>query len=254
MGAKESRNAGNPEGIRLSLVVPCYNESRSLEALARRFSESRPLERGFELVLVDNGSTDATGEVMAGVARAHPFVRTVRVEPNIGYGNGIRRGLEEARGEFLAWTHADLQTDPLDAVRAYELALAQAQPDRCLVKGRRGGRPLSDEFFTWGMTAAAALALGGVMEDINAQPNLFHRRWMALLREAPLDFSFDLYVLHTLRRAGLAVVRFPVHFGARAHGQSSWNVGLAAKWKFIRRTAEFIWRLRRRLEEEKRGR
>jgi hypothetical protein len=71
-------------------------------------------------------------------------------------------------------------------------------------------------------------------------PAAFFRSWNA----PPQDFALDLYAYYLARRRGLAVARFPVDFGPRAHGVSHWNVDWTAKWKFIRRTVEFSVRLK----------
>ena len=56
------------------------------------------------------------------------FGRVVTVPVNLGYGHGILSGLREAKGDYLAWTHADLQTDPADVVKAWELLTASPNP------------------------------------------------------------------------------------------------------------------------------
>jgi glycosyltransferase involved in cell wall biosynthesis len=240
--------------VALSVVVPCYNEVESIAAIARRFSAARPTERGFQLVLVDNGSGDGTWAELGRICRRHRFVKRARVRENIGYGYGILAGLGAADGEFLCWTHADLQADPLDAAKAYGIAQAQRDPRACFVKGRRRNRPALDAFFTLGMSAFSALALGRWLDDINAQPNLFHRDFLPRLRDAPRDFSFDLYAFYRAKEAGMEIVRLPVDFSKRAHGESHWNTGIAGKWKFIRRTALFTLELRRRLLGERKCR
>jgi glycosyltransferase involved in cell wall biosynthesis len=233
------------------VVVPCFNESESLGALVARFSESEPGKNNFQLVLVDNGSTDGTQQTLARLCKSHAFVKGVRVEKNIGYGFGISSGLNAADGEFVGWTHADLQSDPLDAVKAYLLLCSQPDPSKCLAKGRRRNRPALDAFFTFGMSIFAALALGRWMEDINAQPNVFHRSFLQKLSGAPTDFSFDTYAYYMAQGAGMQINRFPVDFSRRLHGSSHWNTGLAAKWKFIKRTAQFTLELRKKLSEGK---
>ena len=235
----------------LSVVVPCYNEEKSLEEIVQRFAQANPGKNGFELVLVDNGSSDGTWQSLLRLCRVYQFVKRVRVEKNVGYGFGIMSGLATAKGEFLCWTHADLQTDPLDAVKAYELTSASPSPVGCFVKGRRKNRPMLDAFFAFGMSAFAALVLGRWLEDINAQPNLFHRSFLISLKSAPKDFSFDLYALFKARQSGLQIVRFPVDFSRRIHGRSHWNEGIFGKWKFIKRTALFVLELRSRLSEER---
>lgn len=232
---------------KLSVVVPCYNESKSIDAIVSRFAKAKPGGRGFELVLVDNGSTDGSAGIMRSAADRNKFVRIATVKRNVGYGFGVLRGLKAGKGEFLCWTHADLQTDPLDAVRAYGIALSQEIPRQCFVKGARKNRPLLDSFFTFGMSVFAALALWKWMPDANAQPNLFHRSFLGSLKNAPHDFSFDLFSFYCAKSHGMRIVRFPVDFSRRLHGQSHWNTSLAGKWKFIKRTAVFILELRRRL-------
>ncbi len=65
----------------------------------------------------------------------------------------------------------------------------------------------------------------------------------------PHDFALDLYAYYQARVQGLAVHRFPVRFGPRAHGVSHWNVNWAAKKKFIRRTVDFSIDLKRNLSK-----
>ena len=85
--------------------------------------------------------------------------------------------------------------------------------------------------------------------DINAQPNIFSRSFFESWVNPPHDFSLDLYVYFTARHQGLPVYRFPVEFGERAHGVSHWNVNWAGKWKFIRRTIDFSFELKKRLSQ-----
>ncbi|MGE0409163.1 MAG: glycosyltransferase family 2 protein [Amphiplicatus sp.] len=244
----------------LSLVIPCYNEAANLPALVARVREAIA-RADVEVVLVDNGSTDDSPEVLARLLAARPkeqgqgaapeapcaLIRSVRVPVNQGYGYGILEGLKAARGRVLGWTHADMQTDPADCLAALALFEAEDAAEGLFVKGRRYGRPFSDVAFTVGMAAFETVLLGRPLWDINAQPTLFPRAFFETWKTPPHDFSLDLYAYYSAKRAGLAVRRFPVRFGARLHGHSHWNVNWAAKRKFIRRTLDYSFRLRRDL-------
>lgn len=229
----------------LSLVIPCFNEAQNLPLLLRRLDEV--IDRDdVEVLLVDNGSADETPRILAEATSERPFLKNVRVQVNQGYGFGILSGLGAARGEILGWTHADMQTDPGDALEG--LALIERSPERDLfVKGRRYGRPAADVLFTVGMAGFESLLLGRAMWDINAQPTLFPRRFFESWRTPPNDFSLDLYAYYQAKLQGLAVRRFPVRFGERAHGLSHWNVDWRAKLRFIQRTMRYSLELRRRL-------
>jgi len=229
-----------------SLVIPCYDEARSLPGLVERCTAVLD-GQDVELILVDNGSNDDSPAVLGELLRGHPFARSIRVEVNQGYGFGILAGLKAATGRFLGWTHADLQTDPQDAAAGFRLFGAAHDPDRLFVKGRRRGRPVSDAFFTAGMGAFESLLLRQPLWDINAQPTLFPRGFFETWVDPPHDFSLDLYAFYTARARKLSIRRLPVRFGRRRHGVSRWNVDWQAKAKFIRRTIDYSFRLSRNL-------
>lgn len=235
----------------LSLVIPCYNEARNLPLLIGRLEESFVAGSDAEVILVDNGSTDESRAILRGLD-GHPVIRSTRVEVNQGYGFGVLAGLRAARGAHLGWTHADMQTDPADALRALEVM--RALGGETYVKGRRIGRPLGDALFTVGMSAFETVLLGTALWDINAQPNLFPRAFYEAVADgAPHDFSLDLYFYHAARQRGLRIERIPVRFGQRAHGVSHWNVNWRGKRKFIERTVRFSFELRQRLAGAKRA-
>ncbi|NQE51542.1 glycosyltransferase family 2 protein [Herbaspirillum rubrisubalbicans] len=231
--------------MKLSLIIPCYNESPNLPLLLERCGQLAA-QPGVEVVLVDNGSTDNSPRVLQELLPKYPGCRSVRVDVNQGYGFGILSGLRTAEGEYLGWTHADMQTDPMDALRAMELLARHGRP--AYAKGRRYGRPLADVFFTMGMSAFETVLLGKALWDINAQPNIFPRTFFQTWENPPHDFSLDLYAYFMAKQSGLDVLRFPVRFGERAHGTSHWNVNWAAKRKFIRRTIDFSLQLRKSLK------
>ena len=230
--------------MKLSLVIPCYNEQASLPALIARCEEAFRGEDA-EVLLVDNGSTDGSPAILRERLAHSRQLRSVRVEENRGYGFGILTGLGAARGEVLGWTHADQQTDPADARAGMALFRRSADPARLFVKGRRRGRPLGDSFFTVGMSFFESTLLGERLWDINAQPTMFPASFFRSWTAPPHDFSLDLFAYYLARRQGLTVARFPVEFGRRAHGSSHWNVNWAAKWKFIQRTVRFSLELRK---------
>ncbi|HMV67492.1 MAG TPA: glycosyltransferase family 2 protein [Myxococcota bacterium] len=229
----------------LSLVIPCYNEADNLPLLVDRCALVFAGRDDVEVILVDNGSTDASAELLPGLLAPHPALRTVRVPVNQGYGHGILTGLRAAEGRVIGWTHADLQTDPADALVGLERFERAADPERLLVKGRRYGRPLADLVFTWGMAAFETALLRTPMWDINAQPTLLPASFFATWDDPPTDFSLDLYAYHRAAQAGLTIERFPVLFGARAHGVSRWNVNWSAKVRFIRRTVDYSLKMAR---------
>ena len=242
---------------RLSIVIPCWNEAANLPALLAAWAAlwtdeaARTQEpSAWEVVVVNNGSTDDSAALLEAALTVHPFLRVATVDPpNVGYGHGILTGLAAARGDVLAWTHADGQTPPADVLRAW--TLWQSLPDRAqvVVKGRRRDRPLGDALFTAGMSVAATALLQTPLHDINAQPKLFPRALFAQFHHAPHDLSLDVYLLWLAKQQQFRVVPLDVHFGVRAHGQSRWATSPRAKARAVRRTLGFLWHLHQTLSK-----
>lgn len=232
--------------MQLSIILPCYNEEKNIPLILERFNKFIKIE-DIELILVNNGSTDCSDEVFKKLIPKYSFARYVKIELNEGYGNGITQGLKSAKGEYLCYTHADMQTDPADVLKALEIIVKSPNPENSFVKGDRKGRDFFDQFFTLGMSSFETLYLRTKLWDINAQPNLFHRSFFKSLNKIPKDFSLDLYLLYMAKKRKLNVIRFDVIFPPRIHGESSWNKGFASKWKFIKRTINFSIKLKKEL-------
>lgn len=231
-----------------SLVIPCYNEAKNLPLLLSRCSKLiEQADCSIEVVIVNNGSSDKSDQILEQLLPAHPGCRVVQVDVNEGYGHGILAGLRSCSADVIGWTHADLQTDPLDVLPA--LAMFESSGSNLFIKGKRYGRKLSDVFFTIAMSVFETLLLRTRLWDINAQPTMFSRSFFETWADPPKDFSLDLYAYYTARRAKVTVLRHPVKFGDRIHGASSWNVDWASKKKFIKRTIDFSLELKRRIND-----
>ena len=230
--------------MRFSLVIPCFNEAQNIPLLLERCASiTKPGE--IEVILVDNGSSDDSQDVLSRVLKDYPGCRSIRLEVNRGYGHGILAGLRAANGAIVGWTHADMQTDPIDSLVGLEYF--EQYGDDLFCKGKRFGRPMSDVFFTVGMSLFESILLQTPMWDINAQPTMFSRDFFESWESPPEDFSLDLYAYFKAKKYKLRVVRFPVRFGDRAFGVSHWNINWRAKINFIKRTLAFSLKLRKDL-------
>lgn len=236
---------------KLSVVVPCYNEAENIPLILKRFE--KVIERpDVELLLVDNGSTDNSSQVLSEYVPNYSFAKTYHIPVNQGYGFGIVQGLRQVapNSEFIGWTHADMQTDPADLLKALTLIEDNGDAHDVYVKGLRHGRSLTENIFTTGMSVFETCFLGVTLWDINAQPNIFHSSFFSKWNHPPDDFSLDLYAFYLAKRMGMRVTRFDVLFPPRVFGESKWNTGIAARWKFIKRTLGFSLELKQRLAKE----
>lgn len=227
----------------LSAVVPCYNEEKNLPLLADSFEKALRAEiskNDFELILVNNGSTDNSKQVLEKIAKEYKFVRLAVVQKNIGYGHGIMTGLKAAKGDVLAFTHADLQCDPCDVARAYDI-FQKSENKRILVKGNRKGR--------FSVLTAFFHLISDVLflrhfNDINGQPKLFSKDILQAFKNPPKGFHLDFYIQYKAKKHGYKIVSFPVKFGVRKYGYSKWATSIKSRIKNVARFLGYILKVR----------
>jgi glycosyltransferase involved in cell wall biosynthesis len=230
--------------MKLSIIIPCFNEELSLKKLVDNCLEY--INDDIEILLVDNGSVDNTFNALLNLNLPSNIV-PIRVEKNIGYGNGILFGLKHAKGEVVSWTHADLQTDVSDVLRGFNLFEKELISRNCMVKGVRKNRNVLDAFFTFSMGVYSSILLSTWMYDINAQPKIFHREFLKEFKNPPLDFSLDLYLVHFFKSNKIAVKTFPVIFNKRLYGEAKGGGSFKGKYKLILRTLKYIRKLKKNL-------
>lgn len=203
----------------LSIAIPAYNERRNLPDLIKAY---RGLKNGirFQMVIVDNGSSDGTAEYLKDVLKKkeNSWIKVVTVKKNIGYGYGLYQGLLGCDADAIGWSHADLQNPPEDVFKAY--ALYRQHGGKAFVKGHRVGRHWKPTLFSNGLGLVAQAILMRRLDDINGQPKVFNRELLATFQEPPHGFTFDLYVQYKAVQNGYKVVPFYVEFLRRLHGES----------------------------------
>lgn len=236
--------------LEFQMVLPCYNESKSLKFLLER-AVTAAKEAGydstrFQLVLVENGSADNSKEVLAEL-EAGPWAKwftKVLVPQNKGYGYGVLQGLKSTEAPIIGWSHADQQCDPKDAFVALK-KLKDSKEDKILVKGVRSGRNWKDKWVTHVFETLAFLILGVGTKELNAQPKIFSRELLNHLGDPPYNFAFDLYVLYSALKAGYQVMTIPVLFPPRVHGVSNWASNFFSRYKTILGMVKYMFQLSR---------
>ena len=227
----------------LSLIIPCYNEQDNLPLL---FKKLLKIQAKFnEIILVDNGSTDDTSLIIENFIKNHnSCIKVLKIKKNIGYGHGIMSGVRKSSGEIVAWTHADLQTDPADVVDAYQAFISKNGDRNFILKGKRKKRKFLDNLFTSLMSIISSVAFKVKLSDINAQPKMFSRDFIQNIDNAPNDFSLDLFILVKAIKMNYTILEYPVMFKNRYYGMSKGGGSFIGKIKLTLRTLSYINKLR----------
>lgn len=107
--------------VEISVVVPVYNEEKNLPILVSKLLEVlRGLHKTYEVIFVDDGSSDASGRVLREMAVRYPSIRMLRFKANRGLSAALMAGMREARGDILVALDSDLQNDPADIPKLLE--------------------------------------------------------------------------------------------------------------------------------------
>jgi dolichol-phosphate mannosyltransferase len=122
------------QGVEISVVVPVYNEEKNLPLLIPQLVEVlQPLEKSYEMIFVDDGSTDKSRKILKEMASQYPEIRMIGFKKNCGETAAGTAGLKEARGEIVITIDADLQNDPkdiptmLDYLKEYDMVTGWRQ-------------------------------------------------------------------------------------------------------------------------------
>ncbi len=205
----------------MSLIVPLYNEERVVEHVAL------DLMRGFkangvllELVLVNNGSTDGTPEILQRLASSNKEITVVNVPVNEGYGWGIICGLKKARGEYLGFSPGDGQIKAEDVVRIFK-KLVEEKLDLC--KAKRGSNEVSILRRIQSRVYNLILPVFFPVQsrDVNRSPKIMSREAYEGLQLTCKDWFLDAEIMIKSNRLGLKVGEIPVAFERRKEGKSS---------------------------------
>ena len=228
-------NANFP--LAFSLIVPVFNEEDSLQPLHARIASTFRERSDWELLLVDDGSTDRSPQIIRALAAADARVRGVFFAHNCGQTSATRAGILHARGAMIATLDADLQNDPRDLPAMLELL--RSSPKIHAVVGyrvrrednlvRRLSSRLANHARNW-LTKDSIRDTGCALKVFQA----------AAIRELPLFEGMHRFLPTLLRYHGFEVLEHPVSHQPRRAGKSKYGVRNRA-WRAFKDLLAVRW-------------
>lgn len=211
---------GNPAGPPdLSVVIPCFNERNRLPPTVRAVEKYlRESNRRSELIIVDDGSSDGTADIVDEMIRQGVKLHLLRHDHNRGKGAAVRTGMLAATGQVVLFTDADLSTPIADVdvlLRAItagaDVAIGSRALDRSLIEVHQPW--IRDRMGRVFNLFVQAILLPG-LKDTQCGFKAFRREAARDLFGATLadGFEFDTEVLYRAKRSGLAIREVPVHW------------------------------------------
>jgi glycosyltransferase involved in cell wall biosynthesis len=218
----------------LSVIVPVFNEEATVREILRRVRAS-PVEK--EIVVVDDGSTDRTREILAAEAKdGRDDLRVILHEKNRGKGTALRTGFAAARGDIVIVQDADLEYDPAE----YGVLLAPILDGRAdAVFGSRFlGGPHRVLYFKHRIGNALLTLLSNLASNLNLTDmetcyKAVRRDVLQSLALREDRFGFEPEITHKLARAGARVYEVPISYSGRTYEEGKkigWKDGVRALW------------------------
>jgi glycosyltransferase involved in cell wall biosynthesis len=227
----------------LTIIVPVYNEAKTVRHVVERLLEI-PLPLPREIIVVDDGSTDGTTQVLDGVPPVDGVLSIVHAGANGGKGSAIRIGLSHARGTIVAIQDADLELDPM---QLSDLVQPILDGEAEVVYGSRflGGRPAGPWLSVAAnrsLTSLTNLLFGGRLTDMETCYKIMRTTVARGLQLESNRFDIEPEITAKLLRRRLQIVERPVKFDPRnrASGKKiGWRDGVHAirvllRYKFQR--------------------
>ncbi len=224
--------------MKVSVVMPVYNERNTLRAVVERVL-AVPLE--IELICVDDGSRDGSREILAELQNEHPNLRVVLQPKNMGKGAALRRGIQEATGDYVLIQDADLEYDPGDYPSLLD-PLIQGKAD--VVYGSRflGGGPHRVLYFWHSVGNRLLTLLSNCLTNVNLSDmetcyKVFRRE---LIQAIPLEenrFGFEPEVTVKIAKRRLRIYEVGISYWGRTYEEGKkigWKDGVRCLWCLVK--------------------
>ena len=224
----------------LSLIIPVFNEEGAVEDIIRR--ADAVLDDGYEIIVVDDGSTDATPGILKKIDL--PSLRIIRHTKNTGNGASIITGVQHAKGEWVATIDADDTYRPEDIPRLFEQV--QSEDADMIVGFRRDlmGGPFFHRTARNLLRKWAELWSGQKIDDINSGLRICRKELIERYTDLyPNRFSLHIVLMVCAGRSRSNILYEPITYGPRI-GISKLSPGLRGPWNFLKFCGLIPWSAR----------
>ncbi|MFC1635832.1 glycosyltransferase family 2 protein [Planctomycetota bacterium] len=226
--------------VAISVFFPCYNEQQNVSrTVEKALGVLEKLNADFEIIIVDDGSSDRTGQIADEIASGESRIKVVHHRRNLGYGAALQSGFKTAKKELVFYTDGDGQFDINEMPPLLPL-MEQYDIVSCYRLNRRD--PLIRKINAWCWTKLVCLLFGLRLRDIDCAFKLYKREIFDHIELSSTGALIDTEILARAVRRGYLITQQGVHHYPRTAGAQT-----GAKFRVISHAFKELFELRRRI-------
>jgi glycosyltransferase involved in cell wall biosynthesis len=211
----------NKKKLELSVVIPAYNEENNIENIIK-IVVSALKKMNIEIIIVDDGSTDRTADIVRKLSEKYGFIHLYQHEKNMGYADALKTGFNHCNGEFITFIDADLQNDPRDIPK---LMIYGKQGYGAVVGWRKNRKDKIYRLLISKLYNDFIHLLFNInFPDINGKPKLFRSDVLKDIEIETKQWAVDLELVHKIKKMGYRVIQVPVEHSIRSGGKPKANI------------------------------
>ena len=243
----ETRNSKfRPKAGSISVFFPCYNEQDNVACTVEQaLSVLQQQSCDFEIIIVDDGSTDATGQIADEIASRDSRVKVVHHRTNLGYGAALQSGFKAATKELVFYTDGDGQFD-INELPPLLPVMDKADIISCYRLNRQD--PLLRKINAWCWTKLVCWLFGMKVRDIDCAFKLYKREIFDNIKPSSCGALIDAEILAKAFHKGYSITQKGVHHYPRIAGSQT-----GANWRVILRAFKELFKLYRQIKKENPG-
>lgn len=211
--------------MKLSVVIPCYNEEKTIEQLIELVEKVDGIEK--EIIIMDDGSKDATPRILEEIGKKKPHLKIILNPKNHGKGATVREGYKHTKGSYVIVQDADLEYDPQD----YKKLLAEVDKGAQVVYGSRFSGNYKDMtslhyFGNRFLTFLTNILYGTSLTDMETCYKLLPGDFVRSLKLKSERFDFEPEITSKILKSGMKISEVPISYKGR-----SWKEGKKITWR-----------------------
>lgn len=223
--------------MKLSIVIPVYNEVKTLEELVRRVRAVNGIDK--EIILVEDTSNDGSKELVERLAREDPSIVAVYHQVNMGKGAALRSGFQKATGDFVIVQDADLEYDPQEYLKLLKPVFDGKA--KVVYGSRFTGEHRNMNFKHWVgnqfLTLVTNILYDTTLSDMETCYKLFPRELIQNIKLRSNRFDFEPEITAKILKTGIRIYEVPISYAGREANEGkhiSWKDGFPALWALIK--------------------